>query len=313
MEAHRYAECSTDEEVAADVTMALEPVFAPDVPVEVRRLYERNPELFVPAGRPRPKRETSWSIEPGATFGSLLVWLAICVGGWILGLIIFAITLPTAVAAWSALALAVVAVVLTGGVAVSSAVENRGHKAARLQYGKYLLPEDFDEEAGRVLGRAQRAVRTVLKATVTQRGLLDEMQNELVLPEQLWDIGQVLHEQSVLRARQREIARGMATAELEAVLGPQRQALRRSAEAINRKVELLERYADRVRSADAALRAEAALEDGDRYIELLARTEPAGDTTVVQGFADEAAALHDTLSRTIESARAAGRTLALPD
>jgi hypothetical protein len=308
MEAHRYAECSTDEEVA----MALEPVFAPDVPVEVRRLYERKPELFVSATQPRPKRETSWSIEPSATFGSLLVWLAICVGGWILGLIIFAITLPTAVAAWSALALAVVAVVLTGGVAVSSAVEDRGHKAARLQHGKYLLPEDFDDEAGRVLGRAQRAVKTVLRATVTQRGLLDEMQNELVLPEQLWDIGQVLHEQSVLRARQREIARGMATAELEAVLGPQRRALTRSAEAINRKVELLERYADRVRSADAALRAEAALEDGDRYIELLARTEPAGDTTVVQGFADEAAALHDTLSRSSESARAAGRTLAQP-
>ncbi|WP_112242611.1 hypothetical protein [Kribbella monticola] len=293
--------------------MALEPVFAPDVPLQVRRLYERKPELFVPAGRPRPKRETSWSTAPGATFGSLLVWLAICVGGWILGLIVFAITLPTAVAAWSALALAVVAVVLTAGVAVSSAVEDRGHKAVRLQHGKYLLPEDFDEEAGRVLGRAQRAVRTVLGATVTQRGLLDEMQNELVLPEQLWDIGQVLHEQSVLRARQRDIARGMATAELEAVLGPQRRALTRSADAIKRKVELLERYADRVRSADAALRAEAALEDGDRYIELLARTEPAGDTSVVQGFADEAAALRDTLSRSIESARAAGRTLALPD
>jgi hypothetical protein len=34
---------------------------------------------------------------------------------------------------------------------------------------------------------------------------------------------------------------------------------------------------------------------------------------VVQGFADEADSLHSTLSRTIESARAAGRTLALPD
>jgi hypothetical protein len=139
------------------------------------------------------------------------------------------------------------------------------------------------------------------------------VKNELVLPEQLWDIGQILHEQSVLRARQREVASGMATAELEAVLGPQRRALSRSVEAIKRKIELLERYADRVRSADAALRAEAALGDGDRYIELLARTEPVGDTSVVQGFADEAAILKDTLSQTIAAARAAGRTLALPD
>jgi hypothetical protein len=105
----------------------------------------------------------------------------------------------------------------------------------------------------------------------------------------------------------------MATAELEAVLGPQRRALDRSVEAIKRKVDLLDRYADRVRSADAALRAEAALEDGDRYIELLARTEPAGDTTVVQGFADEATALRATLARSIAAARDAGRTLALPE
>ncbi|ADB34843.1 hypothetical protein Kfla_5839 [Kribbella flavida DSM 17836] len=293
--------------------MGPDPVFAPDVPVEVRRLYERSPELFVPAGQPRPKRRTAWSEAPGNTLGSLLVWLAVCVGGWIVALIVMALTLPPEVAAWASVALAGVAVVATGAVAVRPAIEDRSRKAVRRQHGKYLLAEDFDEPAGRLLARAQRAVKTVLEATVTRQGLLDEMQNELVLPEQLWDIGQVLHEQSVLRARQHEVARGMATAELEAVLGPQRRALDRSVDAIKRKVQLLEQYAERVRSADAALRAEAALEDGDRYIELLARTEPAGDTSVVQSFADEATALKDTLTRTIDAARAAGRTLALPD
>jgi len=291
----------------------MEPVFAPDVPVGVRRLYERRPELFVPASAPRPKRQTSWSVAPGNTFGTLLVWLAVCVGGWILALIILAGVLPTAIAAWSAAALAGVAVVATGGVLVKSGLEDRGHKAVRLQHGKYLLPADFDEDSARLLGRAQRAVKTVLGATVTQRGLLDEVKNELVLPEQLWDIAQVLREQTALRARQHEVARGMATAELEAVLGPQRRALALSVEAIKRKVDLLDRYADRVRSADAALRAEAALEDGDRYIELLARTEPAGDTSIVQGFTDEATALKDTLTRSVNAARDAGRTLALPD
>jgi hypothetical protein len=194
-----------------------------------------------------------------------------------------------------------------------SLAEDRGHKAVRLEYGKYLIPADFDEEAGRSLGRAQRAVKTVLEATVTRQGLLDDVKNELVLPEQLWDIAQVLREQTVLRARQRDIARGMATAELDAVLGPQRRALALSVEAIRRKVDLLDQYADRVRSADAALRAEAALGDGDRYIELLARTEPAGDTSLVESFTDEATALKDTLTRTINAARDAGRTLALPD
>jgi hypothetical protein len=289
------------------------PVFAPDLPADARRLLDRKPELLVPAGKPKPSRQTSWSVEPMATLGSLLVWLAVVVGVWIAALIIFAITLPTAVAAWSALGLAAVGILTTGAVAISSAVEDRSHKAARRHHGQYLLPEDFDDEAARMMVRAQRSVRTVLGATVTRRGLLDELQNGLVLPEQLWVIGQVLHEQSVLRARQREVARGMATAELEAVLGPQRRALVRSADAMKRKVELLERYAERVRSADAALRAEAALEDGDRYIELLARTEPAGDNSVVQGLADEAARLHGTLARSIEAARDAGRTLALPE
>lgn len=291
----------------------MDPVFAHDVPAGVRRLYEQRPELFVPASAPRPKRETSWSVAPGQTFGTLLVWIAVCVGGWILALIFLAGTLPVAVAAWSALALAGIAVVATGGILAKSGMEDRGHKAVRLQHGKYLLPADFDQDAARLLGRAQRAVKTVLEATVTRRGLLDEVQNELVLPEQLWDIAQVLREQTALRARQREVARGMATAELEAVLGPQRRALALSVDAIERKVDLLDRYADRVRSADAALRAEAALADGDRYIELLARTEPTGDTSIVQGFTDEATALEETLTRTIKAARDAGRTLALPE
>ena len=291
----------------------MEPVFSPGVPVGVRRLYEHRPELFVAADAARPKRQTSWSVAPGNTFGTLLVWLAVCVGGWILALIVMAATLPTAVAAWAAVVLAGIAVLATGGIVVKSMVEDRGHKAVRLQHGKYLLPEDFDEAAARLLGRAQRAVKTVLEATVTRRGLLDEVKNELVLPEQLWDIAQVLREQTVLRARQKDIARGMETAELDAVLGPQRRALALSVDAIKRKVDLLDRYADRVRSADAALRAEAALEDGDRYIELLARTEPVGDTSIVQGFTDEATALKDTLTRTINAARDAGRTLALPE
>lgn len=293
--------------------MEPEPVFAPDVPVRVRRLYEHKPDLFVAATAPPPKRRTAWSEAPGATFGTLLVWLTVCVGGWILALIVLAVTLPAAVAGWLSVALAGLAVVATGAITVRSAVEDRDHRTVRRLHGRYLLAADFDEPAARLLVRAQRAVKTVLEATVTRRGLLDEVHNELVLPEQLWDIGQVLREQSALRARQREVADGMATAELDAVLGPQRRALSRSVDAIRHKVELLEQYADRVRSADAALRAEAALADRDRYIELLARTEPAGDTTVVDTFSSEAEALNTTLARTIAAAQAAGRTLALPD
>lgn len=288
-----------------------EPVFSPDVPAPVRELLVRRPELMVPASSPAPVRQTAWS-EPMATLGTLLVWVTVCVGVWILALILFAVVFPPDVAAWLALALGGVGVLATGLIAVRSAVEPRDHRTARRHHGKYLLAADFDDQAGRLLVRAQQAVRTVLTAQVTERGLLDELKNEVVLPDQLWDIAQLLREQTVLRVRQRELAGGMSTAELEAVLGPQRRALQQSAAALERKVETLERYAARVRVADAALRAEEALQDGDRYLDLLARTEPAGDTTTVRGLSDEATRLHETLARSIDAARDAGRTLALP-
>jgi hypothetical protein len=288
-----------------------EPVFAPDVPAEVRQLLGRKRELAIPASEPPPARRTAWS-EPMATLGRLLAWIAASVGVWILALIVLAVIFPLDVAAWLALGLGVVGVVATGVIAVRAAMEPRERKSARLQHGRYLLPADFDEQAAYLLVRAQRAVKSVLAAKVAEHGLLDDVKNELVLPEQLWEIGQVLREQTALRARQREVSGGMTTAELEAVLGPQREALRRSEVAMQRKVETLEQYAERVRVADAALRAEEALQDSDRYVELLARTEPTGDTAAVQGLAEEAERLQGTLAQSIDSAREAGRTLALP-
>ncbi|NOL44425.1 hypothetical protein HPO96_29680 [Kribbella sandramycini] len=293
--------------------MAMDPVFAPGVPVAVRRLYADRPELFVPADAARPKRQTSWSGTPANTLGQLLVWVTVCVGGWILATIVMGAVLPTTVTIWVATALAALAVLSTAGILVKSVVEDRGHKSVRLQHGQYLLPADFDEPAARLLTRAQRAVKSVLEATVTRRGLLDDMQNELVLPEQLWDVAQVLREQTVLRARQRDIARGMATAELDTVLGPQRRALALSVAAIDRKVALLEQYATRVQAADAALRAEAALADSDRYLDLLARTEPLHNNTLLENFTDEATALRETFTRSITAARSAGKTLTLPE
>ena len=105
------------------------------------------------------------------------MWVAVCVGGWILALIVMAATLPAEIAAWTAVALAGLAVVATGGILVKSMLEDGGHKSARLQHSKYLLPADFDEDAGRLLGRPARG-ETVLEATVTRRGLLDDVKND---------------------------------------------------------------------------------------------------------------------------------------
>jgi hypothetical protein len=287
------------------------PVFAPTVPRSDRELLERHPEALVPASEPTPHRQTAWRSEPLATLGSMLVWITVCAGVWAVVFVVLALALPPQVAAWIGLLLAGFGVLATVVVGAGFAIEDRYQKLARQHHGNYLLSDDFDAEAAGLMLRCQRAVRAVLTAKVTTLGLLDEIENELVLPEQLWDIGRVLHQQSVLRAKQREAMGGVVTAELEAVLGPQREALARSVAAMERKVEAIENYAHRVKVADAALRAEEALQDDDEYLELLVQTESPSDRTIVHELTEDASHLHATLSRSIAAAREAGKTLSL--
>jgi hypothetical protein len=165
--------------------------------------------------------------------------------------------------------------------------------------------------------RAQQAVRSVQESDVNQRGLLDAVKNEIVLPENLWDLGRVLQQQSVLRVRQSELAEQLPGAQLEAVLAPQRQAIELSATAMEAKVAKLEQYAEQVREADAVLKAESilasALEDRDRYVELLSSTEIAGHSDLIDELSKETADLQAVLHRSITAALETGQTLALPD
>jgi hypothetical protein len=289
----------------------VEPVFAPSVPRSDRQRLESHPEALVPASDPTPHRQTAWNSQPLTTLGSMLVWVTVCAGVWAVVFVVLALALPPEVTAWIGLALAAVGVIATVVVGAGFAVEDRYRKLARQHHGRYLLAADFDDEAAALMLRCQRAVRQVLNAKVTTLGLLDEIQNELVLPEQLWDIGRVLQQQSVLRTKQREATAGIVTPELEAVLGPQRQALARSVAAMEKKVVAIENYAHRVRVADAALRAEEALQDDDAYLELLIQTESPSDRTVVNELSEDANHLHATLSRSIAAAREAGKTLSL--
>src|SRR5690606_30770933 len=72
------------------------------------------------------------------------------------------------------------------------------------------------------------------------------------------------------------MAEGARLPEVEAALEPLREKLALSVEAVTRRVEALERYADRVRSADEVLRAqrhlEAIAEKSREYDELIADT-----------------------------------------
>ena len=142
---------------------------------------------------------------------------------------------------------------------------------------RYLTPQDFDDDGRAMLGRVQAAVDAVRDSEVNRRGLLDAVDNAVTLPRQEWEIAQVLSRQSKLRTEYDEMAAGAAgVPEAEAALRPLRDKLDQSVEAVTRRVEALERYAERARSADEVVRAQRHLETiaekAHEYDELLADT-----------------------------------------
>jgi hypothetical protein len=141
---------------------------------------------------------------------------------------------------------------------------------------RYLTPEDLDDEGRAMLGRVQAAIDAVRDSAVNREGLLDAVDNAVTLPRQEWEIAQVLARQSRLRADHAVMSGDAALPEVEAALRPLRDKLDISVEAVTRRVEALERYAERAKAADEVLRAqrhlEAIAEKAHEYDELLADT-----------------------------------------
>ncbi|MEV1179350.1 hypothetical protein, partial [Nonomuraea sp. NPDC049784] len=106
------------------------------------------------------------------------------------------------------------------------------YEQARWYDGRYLLQEDFDQEARTVLMRAQRAIGSVLRSHVNAEGLLDDARNAVMLPAQEWEIARLLAKLSALRLEHRELlARGIAP-EVAAVIEPLERALVNSEAAV---------------------------------------------------------------------------------
>ncbi|MEQ4722701.1 hypothetical protein [Nonomuraea sp. B19D2] len=197
--------------------------------------------------------------------------------------------------------------------------DNRPHERgvyeqARWYDGRYLLPEDFDQEARTVLVRAQRAIGSVLRSHVNAEGLLDDARNALMLPAQEWEIARLLAKLSALRLEHRELlARGIAP-EVAAVIEPLERALVNSEAAVVARVEALERYAAHVADAERAYHARSQIEELrarlPRYEELLA--ESGADSLAVpeiERLAEDADVLERTLRRSVQSAHEAFRYL----
>jgi hypothetical protein len=156
------------------------------------------------------------------------------------------------------LGLAMMAVLVALGSPAFSLDLQRARELARRR-DRYLTPEDLDDDARGLLGRAQEAIDTVRDSEVNREGLLDDVDNAVTLPRQEWEIAQVLARQARLRTEQREWA-ASEVPEVGAALRPFQDKLDLSVQAVIRRVEALEHYAARTRAADEALRAQRHLD-----------------------------------------------------
>jgi hypothetical protein len=190
-------------------------------------------------------------------------------------------------------------------------------RAAREHHGRYLLPADFDRPEAGLLVRAQRAVDAVLGSQAHGAGLLDAVNNTVVLPRQEWSIASALAEHTRLRRERLAQRPERLSPRVRALLEPQDRALALSVRSVTGRIEALEAYARRAGEADDAYHesrvVRALPEQNARYRDLLAGTvgdEMAG--AEIHALADDAHRAETALRECVTSALRAGRGLAPP-
>ncbi|MEU8380723.1 hypothetical protein [Streptosporangium sp. NPDC048865] len=199
----------------------------------------------------------------------------------------------------------------------SESPEQELYEFAHRYRDSYLLPDDFDADASRLLGRTRQAVDSVLRSRVNTEGLLDDVRNAVMLPPREWEVARLLAKLSSLRGEHRDLVRDGISVEVEAAMKPLERVLAGSESAVTAKVEALERYAAHVADAERAYRArgqiEALVERLPRYEELLA--ESGADTLgmpEIGRLTGEAGELERALRASIRSAHELFRHLEGP-
>jgi hypothetical protein len=176
---------------------------------------------------------------------------------------------------------------MAAGVAVG---ESSRQRKLRLAHGRYVALGDLDMPARALLGRAQKAVSLVLGSTVHQAGLLDSVQNEVVLPDQEWELARALRNLSQMRARDPELASATPSASAA------REAFAAACDQVEKRVEALERYADQVQAADVTYGA----------------SDPGGDRhalTELEDLSSHAQDVEQALRDSVQQAREIGHLL----
>ncbi|MFG1699114.1 hypothetical protein [Nonomuraea sp. NPDC049309] len=147
---------------------------------------------------------------------------------------------------------------------------------ARAHAEHYVLPEDLDHPCQMLLRRAQNAVDAIMNSAVHKERLIDSVDNQVSLPEELWQIAQRLRRLSSMHAEQRKLMPRELPPDMEEAFRPYTSALDAAWTSLTRRVRHLEKYAKQVIKADKAYRTHQRLEKlaakTPEYQQLLAET-----------------------------------------
>ncbi|GGO71049.1 hypothetical protein [Nonomuraea cavernae] len=195
---------------------------------------------------------TGWRIKPSYHL-ELLVFLP----GFLLLVWILTDTTATVVAAAG---IGLIALMRWLAVDASKRTNRKLLRLATEHAARYVLPEDLDYPCQMLLSRAQDAVGRVLASRVHRAGLIDTIDNQVTLPEEVWQIAQRLSRLSAMHHEHRRLVPRELPSGLEDAFKPYSTALDAAWTSLSKRVRRLEEYAKQVMRADQVYHAHQRLE-----------------------------------------------------
>ncbi|MGW2686430.1 hypothetical protein ACWC6I_25150 [Streptomyces sp. NPDC001414] len=187
----------------------------------------------------------------------------------------------------------------------------RGIQQVREQY---VLDVDLVPAAGQLLARAGRAVAAVRRSKVHRDDYLDRQRNDVVLPEKVWEIAEMLRTYSRVEHSTPTWAKGQ---EARPVLDAHRAVLQTTLDGIERRVTALETYAEQTAEADQRyaefLQIQQISAASSDLLELLARSVR-DDLAVaeIDGLTEQATTVGEAFKSALAEARESAHALAAP-
>ncbi|MFI6181291.1 hypothetical protein ACIA8R_37610 [Nonomuraea sp. NPDC051191] len=280
--------------------LVIDPSLPPEISVELRS----SPHILHMA---RSGRRMDPSFSPVLLFAlpALLVMILIVTGS------------PSA-AFVAGLGMGLIALIRWMALDSSHRIVKRRLRLATTYADRYVLPEDLDRPCQVLLRRAQDAASAVLNSKVHKAGLIDSVENQVSLPEEVWQIAHRLRRLSSMHAEHGRIIPHELPPGMEDAFKPYTSALDAAWTSLSHRVRHLEKYAKQVLKADKVYHAHRRLETlaakTPEYQQLLAdtvRDELAHER--IRELSDQAAHVRKLFEESVMQARqAAGELLRSP-